>query len=137
MPPENVSPPSIKVTPGAARLANVGKISFSPIEVKLNKLGASQVLIGRHGRRLRRALDDSLLAPSGNPYYTLSQTWVSTNGSTLSSDISQIADVKKLEDNVRGFAESSQVLMKVLDEVAKVHPFIGSMSKVSRVATTP
>jgi hypothetical protein len=30
---------------------------------------------------------------------------------------------------VRGFAESSRVLMKVLDEVAKIHPFIGGESK--------
>lgn len=34
-------------------------------------------------------------------------------------------DVKAIEDNISGWAESSKVLMKVLDEVAKVHPFIG------------
>jgi hypothetical protein len=33
-------------------------------------------------------------------------------------------DVKAIEEHVRGFAESSKVLMNALDEVSKIHPFI-------------
>jgi hypothetical protein len=33
-------------------------------------------------------------------------------------------DVAKLDENLRGFAESSKVLMSVLDGVATIHPFI-------------
>lgn len=38
-------------------------------------------------------------------------------------DVSKI-DVKAIEEHVRGFAESSKVLMNALDDVAKIHPFI-------------
>jgi hypothetical protein len=33
-------------------------------------------------------------------------------------------DVARLDENLRGFAESSRVLMSVLDGVATIHPFI-------------
>jgi len=34
-----------------------------------------------------------------------------------------------VKDQVSSFAEKSQTLMKVLDEVGKIHPFIQSMSR--------
>jgi hypothetical protein len=37
-------------------------------------------------------------------------------------------DIKTVENTVNGFAEASQVLMKALDAVQTIHPFIGGAS---------
>lgn len=41
------------------------------------------------------------------------------------SRIASSATVKELEGKVKDFATSSQVMMKVLDEIRGIHPFIG------------
>lgn len=50
---------------------------------------------------------------------------------TVESTVRKMADLanstvdgKAIAENVRGFVESSKVLMNALDEVAKIHPFI-------------
>lgn len=49
------------------------------------------------------------------------QDAIDKTGSRLASSDS----VKELEGKVRDFATSSQVMMKVLDEIRGIHPFIG------------
>lgn len=41
--------------------------------------------------------------------------------------------MNSIEDDIRGFAESSKVLMSLLDEVAKIHPFVGGECLLVRV----
>jgi hypothetical protein len=43
--------------------------------------------------------------------------------------VNDILTSSNIEENVTGFAESSKVLLKVLDEVAKVHPFVAVAGK--------
>jgi hypothetical protein len=40
--------------------------------------------------------------------------------------IAGTSDWNTIEENINGFAESSKVLISLLDEVAKIHPFVGS-----------
>jgi hypothetical protein len=40
--------------------------------------------------------------------------------------IAHTSDWNTIEENIHGFAESSKVLISLLDEVAKIHPFVAS-----------
>ncbi|KAH7885442.1 hypothetical protein F5I97DRAFT_1830577 [Phlebopus sp. FC_14] len=65
-------------------------------------------------------------------YYGTGTSFYNDNATAIKQVTVKAADalkgdsnIKALEDGIRTFAESSKVLMKILDEVAKVHPFIG------------
>lgn len=60
---------------------------------------------------------DKALAVSGSQTVSLAKNTMAT------------AAFSMVKDQVSSFAERSETLMKVLDEVGKVHPFIQSMSK--------
>jgi len=45
-------------------------------------------------------------------------------GQDLANTLAAGPELKDIEASVRGFAESSRVLMNVLDEISKLHPFI-------------
>jgi hypothetical protein len=63
----------------------------------------------------------------------MGQTAITASSADIMSAATKFAgtaDFKSLEDNVRGFSEASQVLMKALDEVTKIHPFIAGKSGV-------
>jgi hypothetical protein len=42
----------------------------------------------------------------------------------IANEAGTLIDGKTIEESVRGFAESSKVLMSALDQVAKIHPFV-------------
>jgi hypothetical protein len=75
--------------------------------------------------------EDRVLKPMESGYYTFAKGFSSDNAAMIGSTITQIAeasasiDSKALEDGLHGFLEGVQVLMKGLDEVAKLHPFVG------------
>jgi hypothetical protein len=46
------------------------------------------------------------------------------NVQMMVSSVASNVNVKAIEEHVRGFAESSKVLMNALDNVAKIHPFV-------------
>ena len=43
---------------------------------------------------------------------------------TVAAVVSTVVDAKAIEDHIKTFAEGSKVLMKALDEISKIHPFI-------------
>ena len=61
-------------------------------------------------------------------YVTKAQDFYDKHASAISSGAQKIGkaiDMNDLEKKVKGFSESSKVLMNVLDEIRVVHPFIG------------
>ncbi|KAH7909808.1 hypothetical protein BJ138DRAFT_1010091 [Hygrophoropsis aurantiaca] len=75
---------------------------------------------------------DRVSQPFSSGYFTTSNGFYNDNRNAINDSVTQIAEIAKgnvnikaVEDHIRNFAESSKVLMKMLDEVAKVHPFIG------------
>lgn len=57
------------------------------------------------------------------------QDAIDKTGSRLAS----LAAVKELEGKVKDFATSSQVMMKVLDEIRGIHPVIGAFNPTYQV----
>lgn len=49
---------------------------------------------------------------------------ISSSTKKINEVVSNNAEVQAIEESVRGFAESSKVLINALDEVSKLHPFI-------------
>ncbi|KAJ6530320.1 hypothetical protein B0H19DRAFT_482579 [Mycena capillaripes] len=91
--------------------------AFAPVE-----LPASQDRIDN--------MEDKLSAPVGeasdayeklNTFYTANQSAIDSAGSALASDL----NVKSLENAITTFAETSKVLMKGLDVLGQLHPFVG------------
>jgi hypothetical protein len=83
-------------------------------------------------QNLNSSLEDRASTPGDSPWYSTGQSFASSNADALSSSGAKLAgaiDVKAIEDNLSGWAGSSKVLMEMLDEVAKVHVFIGGTSK--------
>jgi len=73
------------------------------------------------------------MTPMKSGLYTVAKDFTSANGAAIESNVKAMVDAaratvdgKAIEDHIRGFVESSKVLMSALDEVAKIHPFIGS-----------
>ncbi|KAJ7657340.1 hypothetical protein DFH06DRAFT_991084, partial [Mycena polygramma] len=58
-----------------------------------------------------------------NAFYTANSATISTAASALSSAVN--LDVKSIENTISTFAETSAVLMKGLDALGSVHPFVG------------
>ncbi|KAF9220899.1 hypothetical protein BS17DRAFT_820097 [Gyrodon lividus] len=74
-------------------------------------------------------LEDRLLT---SPYYNAGNTFYNNNTAAIKDGTAKATDalnntavLKAAEDSIRTFGESSKVIMKILDEVAKVHPFVG------------
>ena len=76
-------------------------------------------------------LDDIAIDASSSTSFTTAQGFYQNNSNTFNSSANAVAaslDFPAVENQIRGFAESSRVLMKILDEVQTIHPFIGGMS---------
>jgi len=65
-------------------------------------------------------------------YYTFGKEFLTDNQAQIESTVKEIAvvassamDVKAVEDGILGFVEGTKILMKGLDAVAALHPFIG------------
>jgi hypothetical protein len=65
-------------------------------------------------------------------YYTFANEFASDNQVDIESTVKKVAvtasaamDLNAVEEGIRGFVEGTQILMKALDAVAQVHPFIG------------
>jgi hypothetical protein len=69
-------------------------------------------------------------------YFTFAKQFSADNQASIESTVKKIAVVassvvnaKALEDGIISFAEGSKILMRGLDAVAAVHPFIGGRVK--------
>jgi len=67
-------------------------------------------------------------------YYTFAKEYSLANQATIEATVKKIAvaasgsmDSKAVEEGISGFVEGTRVLMKGLDEVARIHPFIGGI----------
>jgi hypothetical protein len=76
--------------------------------------------------------EDRILLPMESGRYTVGKDTAESDGTSVEGTVRKMAenartrvDEKGIEDSVRRFAEGSQVLINALDEVAKIHPFIG------------
>ena len=69
-------------------------------------------------------IDDLQSNPTGGAINDFRQNNPGTIASAITGIASEI-DLKMVEDQIKRFGESSKILMSALDEVAKVHPFIG------------
>ncbi|KAF9242644.1 hypothetical protein BU15DRAFT_60359 [Melanogaster broomeanus] len=77
--------------------------------------------------RLNNVEDRVLLSPYHNvvtTFYNNNATAIKDSAVKVTDALNNTAAIKAVEDNIRAFGESSKVLMKMLDEVAKVHPFV-------------
>ena len=70
---------------------------------------------------------------NSNAYLVTVQNLASNNESSVQSSkalvtaaLSNNVQLKSIEDQISGFSQSSQILIHVLDDVAKIHPFVGS-----------
>ncbi|CAK5271410.1 unnamed protein product [Mycena citricolor] len=77
-------------------------------------------------------IEDKLSVPinSTNDTYTTLQTFYTTNAAVINTASSALAatadiDVKSIEATIARFAETSAVIMKGLDALGAVHPFVG------------
>ncbi|KAJ7442128.1 hypothetical protein B0H11DRAFT_2251578 [Mycena galericulata] len=65
--------------------------------------------------------ESSDYASSASEFYGNNQNEIADNAAAVIADI----DVSAMKEKMKAFAESSRILMKVLDEVQTLHPFIG------------
>ncbi|KAF5344487.1 hypothetical protein D9758_014131 [Tetrapyrgos nigripes] len=73
-------------------------------------------------------LEDSVIEAADHPNVKFASQFHSDNKDGISKAVKDLAssgDAKAIEAKVRNFAESSQVLMNALDQIQKLHPFIG------------
>ncbi|KAG8814728.1 hypothetical protein FRC19_001553, partial [Serendipita sp. 401] len=66
--------------------------------------------------------------PTQSAYYAMGSKLVADNSAIVQEVVSAVAttvNIKAIEDGIKSFAESSQVLMKALDAVSQVHPAVG------------
>lgn len=87
-------------------------------------------------------VEERLGAPIGkaSDAYEKLNTFYSANSATITSAAGSLAaavnlDVKSIENTITTFAETSAVLMKGLDALGQVHPFVGGA--FSRYFTVP
>lgn len=69
-----------------------------------------------------------------NTFYTANAATISTAAGALASAVN--LDVKSIEATITSFAETSAVLMKGLDALGQVHPFVGSSYSVGSICPT-
>jgi hypothetical protein len=81
--------------------------------------------------------EDRILKPMESGYYTFAKKYASDNQATIESTVKKIAvtasaamDTKMVEEGLLGFDEGTKVLMNGLDEIAKIHPFIGGINSI-------
>ncbi|KAF8647842.1 hypothetical protein AX16_006510 [Volvariella volvacea WC 439] len=91
------------------------------------RVAHSQTAFSKGERRLDRALERAQEAPEGGPlgfineFYNEHQETLKNAALNLASGI----DTKAVENVISNFTESAKVVMKGLDALAQVHPFIG------------
>jgi len=72
--------------------------------------------------------EDHFLNLTSSGYSSTGKQFYSDNRNSFSSSVQAIAGASNwntIEENINGFAESSRFLISLLDEVAKIHPFVG------------
>ncbi|KZP16060.1 hypothetical protein FIBSPDRAFT_66010 [Athelia psychrophila] len=72
-------------------------------------------------------IEDRLIEPTESGYYSTATDFYAQNEAGIksaASDIAKSINLEAIQDDIRGFAESSRVLMSLLDEVAKLHPVV-------------
>ena len=68
-----------------------------------------------------------MLKPTESPLLTTGSSFYNRNEGALKSSaplVGDAIDVNTIENGIKTFAESSKVLMKALDAISEVHPFI-------------
>jgi hypothetical protein len=68
---------------------------------------------------------ESPYLPLAKDFYSDSKDSFTSITGAITGEAAAHADLAAIEARVKVFAEASKVLMKGLDEVAKVHPFVG------------
>lgn len=93
---------------------------------------AHAVLSMTDNERGTRISEERIMAPLESGYYTFAKQYSTENQATIESTVKKIAvmasatvDFNAVEEGISGFVEGTKVLMRGLDEVAKLHPFIG------------
>jgi hypothetical protein len=93
--------------------------AFQPVELSVN-----QAKIDKIGDRLEAgATKTSLAFDNLNAFYTANSAMINTAANALASAVN--LDVKSIESTMTTFSETSAVLMKGLDALGQVHPFVG------------
>jgi hypothetical protein len=94
----------------------------------INSVGSSMCTV--FGRLVQPSIvEDKVIAASSKA--TALSGFYAAHGAQIGGALQTIidnTDLKTVENTVKGFAESSQVLMKALDAVQTIHPFIGGAS---------
>lgn len=105
------------------RLKKVTKSKETGNRTKLPSLSPSTLLpLGKIDKDGRIA-DITAAYQASSDFESNNQDAISKTGSTFASS----AEVKAIEEKVKDFSTSSQVLMDILDDVRKVHPVIGEI----------
>ncbi|KAJ7230020.1 hypothetical protein GGX14DRAFT_581900 [Mycena pura] len=131
------APPKIQVTNGMsdAAMRNPRKHQAANGTVAAVEAGYTSafapVALPSSQDRIDR-IEDKLSVPIGdaNDAYEKLNAFFTANASTISSVGNALAsaanlDVKSIENTITKFAETSSVLMKGLDALGQVHPFVG------------
>jgi hypothetical protein len=125
-----------------AQKASGSLAEVSKAEKMINKLGTSAQLDDVALFLTPSDTEDRIISAQKpkSPYLPIAKDLYSQNGKAITSVASAVTngaaghiviDMEAIEAKVKTFAETSKVLMKVLDEVAKVHPFVEGKSVTS------
>jgi hypothetical protein len=98
------------------------------LQMRLDSLGAYyHPMYGVY--LLTSSTEDALLKPTdarvtdGSSLYTANENSIKT-AAAIAPAVASTIDAKAIEDDIKTFAESSKVLMKALNEISQIHPFI-------------
>ncbi|KAJ7090797.1 hypothetical protein B0H15DRAFT_836939 [Mycena belliarum] len=128
------APPAIQVTPDDPRTAR-GHDDEESSTVSAIEAGYTAAFATAELPAAQRSIDrieDKLSVPIGNAteaYETLN-AFYTANAATISSAAGALAlavnvDVKSIENTITTFAETSAVMIKGLDALGQLHPFVG------------
>jgi hypothetical protein len=70
---------------------------------------------------------DRILGVTDSSYYSIGNQFYANNSDSIKSSayaMASVVDWDTIEQNVSSFVETSKVLIGLLDEVEKIHPFI-------------
>lgn len=69
-------------------------------------------------------LEDKIMKPMNSTYIATAAGFYAANAPAIKA-VTSAVDTKSIENGINAFAVGSKVLMKALDGIAQVHPFIG------------
>ncbi|CAK5270944.1 unnamed protein product [Mycena citricolor] len=127
---ENAEDPARSALFDSAHTAALSSTSLSASQQKIDRIGVESFSIQKLDLTL--SIEDKLSVPinqTKDTYATL-QTFCTANAAVLNTASSALAaaaniDVKSIEATISRFAETSAVVMKGLDVLMAVHPFVG------------